>query len=370
MKPNQDEQFMRRALRLAERGRGRTRPNPIVGAVVVRSGRVVGAGWHRAAGQPHAEVAALHQAGARARGGTLYVTLEPCAHHGRTPPCVDAIVAAGIRRCVVAIRDPHRIVNGRGLRALERAGVKVQVGVLAEQAREQLAAYWLAHTEGRPRVTWKVATTLDGKVADRSGRSRWITGAGARLRVHELRSRVDAIVIGAGTARADDPRLTARGLSRGAPSPLRVVCDTRLSLPSSLRLFGRSLARGTVVACGRDASRTRAEALERRGVRVWRLTAGRSGVSPRALAGRLVREGCYDVLLESGPGLGGSWMRTGGVDRLVMFMAPSVIGRDGMAWCRNLPGVPLHRARTGRLVAAEKAGDDAMIVVDFAGGRS
>ncbi len=358
---------MRMALRLAERGRGRTRPNPMVGAVVVRGGRVVGSGWHRAAGAPHAEVAALSRAGVRARGATLYVTLEPCAHHGRTPPCVDAIVHAGIRRCVVATRDPHRIVNGRGLRSLARAGVRVETGVLAAEARAQLAAYWLAHTEGRPRVTWKLAATLDGKVADRAGRSRWITGPVARRRVHRLRSSMDAIVIGAGTARADDPRLTARGVGRGRVAPLRVVCDTRLSLPTSLRLFGRGLGRGTVVACGPRAPRARAEALERRGVQVWRLPADRRGVSPRALASRLAREGCHDVLLESGPDLGGSWMRAGRVDRMMLFVAARVIGDDGLSWCRNLPGVPLARARAGRIVAADIAGDDAMIVVEFAG---
>src|SRR5436309_11161627 len=209
-----DQDFMRRALRLAERGRGATRPNPIVGAVVVSGGRVVGEGWHRAAGLPHAEALALARAGARAGGGTLYVTLEPCAHHGRTPPCVDAIVAAGIRRCVVAMRDPHRIVNGRGLRRLRSSGVRVVTGVLGNEARQMLAGYVRAHERGLPRVTWKVATTLDGKVADGRGRSRWITGPAARAEVHRIRAAADAIVIGSGTARADDPRLTVRGTRR------------------------------------------------------------------------------------------------------------------------------------------------------------
>src|SRR5438876_7208076 len=172
--PTLDERFMRRAMALAERGRGATRPNPIVGAVVVKGGRVVGAGWHRAAGLPHAEAEAIARAGARGRGATLYVTLEPCAHHGRTPPCADAIVAAGIRRCVVAMRDPHRIVDGRGLARLRAGGVRVETGVLEAEARRALAGYVRVHEQGRPRVTWKIATTLDGRIADRRGCSRWI----------------------------------------------------------------------------------------------------------------------------------------------------------------------------------------------------
>jgi diaminohydroxyphosphoribosylaminopyrimidine deaminase/5-amino-6-(5-phosphoribosylamino)uracil reductase len=359
-----DEALMRRALRLAERGRGRTRPNPIVGAVVVRAGRVIGSGWHRAAGTPHAEVTALARAGGRARGATLYVTLEPCAHHGRTPPCVDTIVRAGIRRCVVATRDPHRIVNGRGLRALRRAGVHVDVGVLEAEARAQIAGYWTAHVDGRPRVTWKLATTLDGKVADHRGRSRWISGAESRHLVHRLRRRVDAIVIGAGTARADDPRLTVRGVGGRGAAPRRVVCDTRLTLPPTLRLFAQPGDHRTIVACGPRGSRRRAEALERRGVEVWRVPTVRGRLSPRAVGRRLVQAGCYDVLLESGPDLGGAWMRAGLVDRMALFVAPRILGADGVSWCRNLPGVTLERARAGQIVHTALVGSDALIVFD------
>ena len=183
---------MRRALALAERGRGRTRPNPAVGAVVVRDGRVVGSGWHERAGAEHAEVMALREAGPRARGATLYCTLEPCAHHGRTPPCVDAIVGAGVRRCVVAQRDPHAIVDGRGLRRLRAAGVRVELGLLEAEAREALRGYRRAHLEGLPRVTWKLALTLDGKMADRAGRARWITGPEARADGHAWRARACA----------------------------------------------------------------------------------------------------------------------------------------------------------------------------------
>jgi diaminohydroxyphosphoribosylaminopyrimidine deaminase/5-amino-6-(5-phosphoribosylamino)uracil reductase len=332
---------------------------------VVRGGRIVGTGWHRRAGADHAEVAALKRAGARARGGTLYCTLEPCAHHGRTPPCVDAIIGAGVRRCVIAVRDPHRIVEGRGLHRLRRAGIEVSLGLLGEEAREMIAGYWLAHTAGRPRVTWKLAVTLDGKVADRSRRSKWITGPGARRLVHRLRAGSDAVLIGSGTARADDPRLTARPPGGCARQPLRVVCDTRLRLPLALRLFGRALARGTVVACGPGAPRVREQALAQRGVRVWRLPLAAGRVSPKALAKRLAREGCHEVLLESGPLLGTAWLGSGLVDRLALFTAPRILGAAGLAWCGPLGDGTLARAVPGRVTACGGVGADSFVMVEL-----
>ena len=360
---------MGRALRLAERGRGSTRPNPIVGAVVVRGGRVVGSGWHQRAGTDHAEVMALRRAGANARGATLYCTLEPCAHHGRTPPCVDAIIQAGIRRCVVAVRDPHHIVDGRGLRRLRESGIEVSVGLLEREAREALGGYWLAHTRGVPRVTWKLAVTLDGKVADRSRRSRWITGPAARRLVHRLRAEADAVVIGSGTARADDPRLTSRlpGRVGRRRQPLRVVCDTRLRLPASLKLFGPALATGTVVACGRAVPAAKARALERRGVRVWRLPLAAGRVSLPALARRLVREGCFEVLLESGPTLGTAWLEIGLVGRIALFTAPRVLGAEGLAWCGPLGNGSLARAPRGRISVCGGVGADSFMMVELSG---
>jgi diaminohydroxyphosphoribosylaminopyrimidine deaminase/5-amino-6-(5-phosphoribosylamino)uracil reductase len=344
-----EARYMRRALVLAERGRGQTHPNPVVGAVLVRDGRVVGEGYHRALGEPHAEAEALRRAGARARGATLYVTLEPCAHHGRTPPCTDALIAAGVRRVVVGVRDPHCIVNGRGLRILRRAGIRVEVGLLGREARAQLGGYWKAMTAGLPRVTWKVAATLDGKVADAARRSRWITGPEARRLGHRWRAASDAVVVGAGTVRADDPRLTVRPAEHGRRQPLRVVCATRLSLPAARRLLRPPLARGTVVACGARAPRRRERALRTRGVEVWRLPVGGGGVRPRALLERLARAGCHEVLLEAGPALGTAWLRRGLVDRLLLLVAPSVLGAEGLAWCG-----PLGRRRLGRVVRAEK----------------
>ena len=360
--------FMQEALALAERGRGRTRPNPVVGAVVVRDGRIVGRGWHARAGAVHAEVMALREAGAGARGATLFCTLEPCAHQGRTPPCVDAIVRAGIRRCVVAQRDPHAIVNGRGLRRLRAAGVAVEVGLLEEAAREALRGYRRAHLEGLPRVTWKLGLTLDGRMADHAGRARWITGPAARRTGHRLRAGSDAVVVGAGTARRDDPRLTVRLGERGGarrPQPLRVVCDSRLRLPLDLRLFRAPLAAGTVVACGGSAPASRARALERRGVTVWRLPLAGGRVSPRALARRLAAAGCFEVLLESGPTLGTSWLAAGLVERLAIFTAPFVLGATGLAWCGPLAPDDLGRARRGRVTACGMAGGDSFTMVEI-----
>jgi len=359
-----EEVFMRRALALAERGRGRVSPNPVVGAVVVHGDRVVGEGWHRSLGAPHAEAVALEHAGRRARGATLYVTLEPCAHAGRTPPCVDAILAAGIRRCVVATRDPHPIVDGRGLRRLRRARVRVELGSLAAEARATLGGYWLLYTAGRPRVTLKLAASLDGRLAPhrgfaRAGRGRWLTGPAARQAAHRMRARMDAVVIGAGTARADDPRLTARGVD-ARRQPLRVVCDSRLSLPRTLRLFRAPLAHGTVVACGARASQGAERALVAAGVRVWRLPRGRGGVSPRALLRRLGGEGVQEVMVEGGARLATSWLAADAVDRVELFTAPRVLGSRGLAWCGPL-AVPLG----GRVAQRRPLGEDTLLTIEM-----
>jgi len=362
----EDERYMRRALDLARRGGVRTRPNPNVGAVVVRDDRVVGEGWHQVFGREHAEVLALRKAGARAKGATLYVTLEPCAHHGHTPPCTDAIVRAGIARCVIGTRDPHGIVNGRGVSRLRRAGIAADVGVLAADARAQLGGYWHAHTRGRPRVTWKVATTLDGRIADPRGRSRWISGRDSRRYAHVMRANADAIVVGAGTARADDPRLTARFPRSHVRQPLRVVVDSRLALPLSLKLFGPKLARGTVVACAPRASAQRAKRLEARGVTVWRVPGPNGHVAPEALLARLAEVGAQEVLLECGPALGTPWLEQGLVDRLAMFVAPRLLGAKGLGWLGSLGSRPLEGALSGRFVDEQQFGDDRYLLFEVA----
>jgi diaminohydroxyphosphoribosylaminopyrimidine deaminase/5-amino-6-(5-phosphoribosylamino)uracil reductase len=253
-----DEAYLERALGLAERGRGLTSPNPLVGAVVVAEGRILGEGFHEGPGLPHAEIVALEEAGDGARGATLYTTLEPCDHFGRTPPCTAAIVGAGIARVVSAMGDPNPVVDGRGFAALEAAGIEVRTGVLAQEAARQNEAYVKHVRTGLPFVTWKMAASLDGKVASRDGTSRWITGEAARADVHRLRAAADAILVGAGTALVDDPSLTVRDPGyRGRP-PLRVLVDARGRVPETGHLFDQ--AAPTMVATTGAAPRERREA--------------------------------------------------------------------------------------------------------------
>ena len=231
-----DESYMREALRIAEYARGRTAPNPLVGAVIVRDGTIIASGWHRAAGQPHAEIHALRMAGELARGAALYVTLEPCAHHGRTGPCAEAVIAAGIARVVVALCDPNPLVAGRGLALLKEAGIETATGVCEAEARRQNEVFLKWITQKRPFITLKTALTLDGKIASHTGASQWITGAEARTRVHMYRDVNDAILVGIGTVLADDPSLTTRLPDRTGHNPLRVVLDSEARTPMDAKL--------------------------------------------------------------------------------------------------------------------------------------
>ncbi len=269
--------FMARALKLAEMFRGRTAPNPPVGAVVVRDGLIVAEGAHVAAGEPHAEVVALRRAGERAQGATLYVSLEPCCHRGRTPPCVEAILAAGVREVRYAVEDPDQRVDGGGRRRLEHAGVTVSSGEGAERAHELLRGYLKRQREGLPWVTAKYAMTLDGKTATHTGDSRWISGEESRRHVHALRDGADAVVVGIGTVLADDPRLTVRPPPSDGRQPLRVVLDSRLRLPLDSAL-ATELPAGTLVAyVGVEGTELRARALADRGITLLPLSAGGDG---------------------------------------------------------------------------------------------
>jgi diaminohydroxyphosphoribosylaminopyrimidine deaminase/5-amino-6-(5-phosphoribosylamino)uracil reductase len=333
---------MREALALAERGRGRVRPNPVVGAVIVRNGRVVGRGWHRRLGGAHAEVEALREAGAKAKGATLYVTLEPCAHRGRTGPCAEAILEAGVARVVAATGDPFPAVSGRGFRALRRAGVAVDRGVLDAEARDLNAGYLSVHERGRPRVSLKLAVSLDGRVAPAKGPSRWITGPAARRAAHHLRARHDVVVVGANTLRRDDPALTVRDAPLpGRIQPLRVVVSGDLHLPPRARLFSRELAAGTVVATvapefvtrgQRAAFQRRAAALAARGVGVWFLPRAEGGVDLGVLCARLAAECRHDVLVEGGATLAARFAGQGLVDEMWLFTAPVLLGEAAPAW--------------------------------------
>lgn len=314
---------MRRALAEARRGRGAAEPNPLVGAVVVRDGRAVGVGYHARFGGPHAEVEALARAGPEARGGTLYVTLEPCDHRGKTPPCTAAVLAGGVRRVVAAMEDPFPEVRGRGFRRLREAGVEVVAGVGEAEARWLNAPYLKLLLTGRPFVTAKWAMTLDGKTACATGDSRWISGERSRALVHERRGRADAIVVGIGTALADDPLLTAR--PPGPRIALRVVLDRRARLPLTGRLVGSIKEAPVLVAVGESAPRGRVEALRAAGCEVLPLAGDRAAMVG-GLLDELGRRRLTNVLVEGGGTVLGSLLDAGEVDAVEVFVAPRIEG--------------------------------------------
>lgn len=315
-----DERYMDEAFELAERARGRTHPNPMVGAVLVRDDQVVGRGYHCGPGEPHAEVVALREAGELARGATLYCTLEPCSHHGRTPPCVEAIVAAGVARVVVAQHDPNPLVDGRGLASLEEFGVIVDLreAEYGARAHRQNAAFMKFHATGLPHLTYKAAASLDGKVAAAGGDARWISCLESRRAVHQLRAVADAVVVGAGTVRRDDPELTVR-LSYGR-DPVRVVVSRSGRVPVEAKVFDTAVAPTVLVSERLDDEA--APLLRARGVELVE-------TGPRGLADglrELAARGLLDLLCEGGPTLGAALLAEGLIDRVTLFVAPMVIG--------------------------------------------
>ena len=338
--PNPDDgadlAHMQAALALARRGLGQVAPNPAVGCVLVKDGRVVGRGWTQPGGRPHAETEALRRAGDAARGACAYVTLEPCTHHGQTPPCAEALVAAGITRCVIALEDPDPRVDGRGLAQLRAAGIDVVVGPGATAAGEINAGYLSQLRQGRPLVTLKLATTLDGRIATKNGASRWITGEAARARAHLLRTRHDAVLVGSGTAVLDDPRLDVRLEGLATTSPVRVVLDGRLRLPLTHDLVRRARQQATWlitrVPVGRDwADRDRVAAYKGAGVEVMTVGTDAAGrLSLQAALEALGQRGLTRVLVEGGGGVAAGLLRLGLVDRLAWFRAPRIMGGDGL----------------------------------------
>lgn len=318
-----DHAFMAAALRLAERGLTTTSPNPRVGCVLVKDGAVVGQGWHERAGLPHAEPLALQAAGAAARGATAYVTLEPCSHHGRTPPCADALIAAGVVRVVAAMADPNPLVAGQGFDKLRRAGVETACGLLENEARELNIGFVSRMTRGRPWVRLKAAASLDGKTALNNGVSQWITGPEARRDGHRWRARACAILTGIGTVRDDDPQLTVREVET-TRQPLRVVVDSKLETPLTARL----LQGGNVLVAGAVDDRVRIAALGAAGAEVFVQPNAGGKVDLAALMAELARRGINEVHAEAGCKLNGSLLREGLVDELLLYLAPCLIGDD------------------------------------------
>lgn len=342
-----DVLYMRRCLDLAAQGRGRTSPNPMVGAVIVRDGRVLAEGWHRAPGLAHAEVDALTHLGGRARGATMFVNLEPCCHHGRTPPCTDAILHSGITRVVIGMVDPFPRVSGQGIRILREAGLEVLVGVEEQASRALNLGFVRAQEQGRPAVVLKAALTLDGRIADAKGSSQWITSREARAAGHQLRDEADAVLVGSGTLHADDPALTTRGIPGGRDA-LPVILDTDLSCPPDARVL--TAGRRPLLIAADDAPERRLPA------DVVRLPRGPLGVDLNAVLSTLLARGVHNLLVEGGGRVHRSFLDHGVVDRVHLFVAPRVLA-GGPGWVGGEP-YPLAQAPRMRLVEARPVGPD------------
>lgn len=394
MDTDADRRHMRSALELAAAGTGWVSPNPLVGCVIVNNGEVVGRGYHQRFGGPHAEVHALREAGSLARGAALYVTLEPCCHTGKTPPCVDAILQAQVGRVVAAMRDPNPRVDGGGLSRLKSAGIDVTTGVCEAEARRLNEAFVKYITTRRPFVTSKSAITLDGKIATRSGASRWITGAAARAAGHQLRHANDAILVGIGTVLQDDPQLTTRlflpppsgrglggGLQRGA-NPLRVVVDSTLRLSPGAQVADVAAERRTLIATTEQAADAKVRALQARGVEVIRLPAEKpvdddewraasngkkrfaspgGRVNLDALCAVLGERGVASVLVEGGAALTAALLRQRLIDKMVFFVAPKIIGGDGISAFGPCGVDTMEQTLPLRNLASRQIGDDVML---------
>jgi diaminohydroxyphosphoribosylaminopyrimidine deaminase/5-amino-6-(5-phosphoribosylamino)uracil reductase len=352
-----DREFMGRALELAGRGLYTTTPNPRVGCVVVKDGTVVGEGWHEKAGLAHAEVLALAQAAGRARGATLYLNLEPCSHHGRTPPCADAVIAAGAARVVAAMQDPNPQVAGAGFARLRAAGIRVEAGLMEEEARELNIGFVSRMTRGRPWTRMKIAASLDGRTALANGRSQWITGEPARRDGHHWRARACAVLTGIGTVKDDDPRLTVRDVQT-LRQPLKVLIDSRLEVDPAARLFDEGQV--LVVAAKQDAAR--ADALRARGAEVIFLPNAEGKTELMSVLRELGRRGINELHVEAGTRLNGSLLREDCVDELLVYLAPGVIGDTG----RGMFALPELAALEERIrlafVSVDRVGDDVRVI--------
>jgi len=348
------EPLMQLALDLARRGEGRTRPNPAVGAVVARSGRILGKGFHPLAGEPHAEIFALREAGEACRGSDLYVTLEPCSHQGRTGPCTEAVIAAGVSRVFVGCSDPNPLVAGRGIERLRQPGIAVTTGLLEVPCRRLIAPFAKYIRSGLPYVILKTAMTLDGKTATATGDSKWITSEASRAYVHQCRNRFDGVMVGVGTVIADNPQLTVRGIADGR-NPVRIIVDSTLRLPLSSRIFDEVQDAPLIIATTAQGARQKVELLRERGVEVVELPQEGDQVDLPALLTHLGHRGLQSVLLEGGAKLNGEMLRHKLVDRMMVFVAPRIVGGadakgvfDGCGVAQMEQSVKLIDLRTSR----------------------
>lgn len=321
-----NQNYMKLALSLACKAEGKTSPNPMVGAVIVKSGKVISRGYHKKIGLPHAEIVALKKAGSKAQGAHLYVNLEPCCHQGRTPPCTEAIIDAGIKKVVIGIRDPNHLVNGKGIRCLLKNGIEVVTDVLKEDCERLNESFLKYIRTKRPWVMLKSALSLDGKIATRTGDSQWITGSKARYYAHQLRNRVDAILVGAGTVLADNPRLTVRLKSRGMTSPARIVVDGRHVIPISARVFDNANKERVIYATLNNIPIKRKNKLKKMGVEVLLIKQKRGQVHLPQLMDKLGEMEITSIMVEGGSEINGNFFKEKLIDKLVYFIAPIIIG--------------------------------------------
>lgn len=351
---------MRRALRLARRGVGRTSPNPAVGCVIVKDGQIVGEGWHRKAGTAHAEVHALAQAGDLARGAEVYVTLEPCSHYGRTPPCADALIESKVSRVLIGMSDPNPLVSGKGIEKLRSAGINVQCGIMKRECIRLNEPFIKHVTSGMPFVTLKSAMTLDGKTATSIGESKWITNEMSRRYVHKLRAMVDAVMVGVGTVLADNPQLNCR-LPGRAKDPLRIVVDSRLRTPPDSRVLSRDLSGNTIIATI-EKDPARLSGLEKIGAKVLACAEKDGKVDLKDMLKRLGSCGIQSILLEGGRSLASTALHEGLIDKFLLFYAPKVLGgEDGFGLFSGKGVEKMECAVTLKNIAVRRFGEDIMV---------
>ena len=354
-----DQHYVRMACRLALKAAGRTSPNPMVGAVIVRGGRIVARGYHRFAGGDHAEIVALKRAGAKARGATLYINLEPCSHQGRTPPCTDALIKSGVKEVVAGMKDPNPLVAGRGLRRLRRAGIAVRSGVLEGECQRLNEAFAKHVTRRLPFVTLKLAASLDGKIAGASGDSRWISGEESRLTVHRLRNQQDAVLVGAGTVLTDDPQLTCR--IAGGRDPWRIVLDPGLRIPLSARLFEPAARDKTVIVTGHKAGVGKAREVEGLGAKVWRLPLSAGRIRWRSLLRKMAAMGIVSVMIEGGATTAAWALKEKAVDKILFFYAPKILGGDALGMIDRLEIKRVSQAIRLHRLEVQESGDDVLV---------
>jgi diaminohydroxyphosphoribosylaminopyrimidine deaminase/5-amino-6-(5-phosphoribosylamino)uracil reductase len=364
--PALDHRFMKLALALGRRGLGRTWPNPAVGAVVVKDGVIVGRGWTQAGGRPHAETEALKRAGKNAKGATLYVTLEPCSHQGKTPPCVDAIIKAGIARVVSSLEDPNPAVAGQGHAKLRERGIAVESGLGAEEAVRTHAGHFRRMREGRPQVLLKLAASADSKAGLAGRKPAGITGEAARARVHRMRAESDAILVGIGTVLSDDPHLTCRLPGMLERSPVRVILDVKLRIPLATSIIGTARETPTWVFAGRNASPVAEDILKAKGVEVFRIEEKDGRLDLSAVLNTLAARGITRLMVEGGPTVAAAFVMADLVDEAALFRSPKPIGADGIDALEGQPLTVLTKSPKLKSLASETVGDDTLEIFERA----